>query len=61
MKGQRKPEAFVEKQENKEKSAYMSKDIYSNYEKSMKEKNVKRKGQGLQSIYVRTFEEWSNA
>ena len=43
------------------KSPYISKGIYSNYEKSMKEKNVKRKRQGLKSIHIRTYEEWSNA
>lgn len=52
---------LIKKQENKGKVPYMSKGIYNNYEKSMKEKNVKRKGQGLKSIYIRTFEEWSNA
>ncbi len=43
-----------------ERSPYMTKAVYGNYEKSMKEKNIKRKGQGLASIKVRTYEEWSN-
>jgi len=51
---------FIKKQENKGKSPYMSKGIYNNYEKGMKEKNQKRTGQGLKTIYIRTFEEWSN-
>ncbi len=47
------------KTDNK-KSPYLSKGIYNNYEKGMKEKNHKRKGQGLEIIRIRTFEEWSN-
>ncbi len=60
MKEQKKLVVVEAKAEKKEKSPYMSKGIYNNYEKSMKEKNAKRKGQGLQPITVRTFEEWSN-
>ena len=41
-------------------SLYMSKGIYNNYAKSMKDKNVKRKWQGLKAIYIRTYEEWSH-
>ncbi len=41
-----------------EKTPYMDKATYNNYEKTMVEKNVKRRGQGLKSIYIRTFEEW---
>ncbi len=42
-----------------EKSPYMSKGIYNNYEKGMKARNQKRKGKGLAAIPIRTFEEWS--
>lgn len=51
---------FDKKQENKGKVPYMTKDIYKNYAKGMKERNQKRKDQGLKVIYIRTFEEWSN-
>ncbi len=50
----------MEEQIKKEKTPYKTKSIYHNYQKSMAEKNVKRKGQGLKSIYIRTFEEWCN-
>ena len=52
-------EPSLKKPESKAKSPYMSKGIYNNYTKGMKEKNQKRMKQGLQSIYIRTFEEWS--
>ena len=52
--------ALAQKQEDKEKSPYMSKGIYKNYAKGMKEKNQKRIEQGLKAIPIRTFEEWSN-
>ncbi len=51
---------FAQKQQDKEVAPYMNKGIYHNYEKVMKEKNQKRKGQGLEAIHIRTFEEWSN-
>jgi hypothetical protein len=41
------------------KSPYLDVKIYHNYAKAMKEKNCKRKTQGLNAIYVRSFEEWS--
>lgn len=49
------------KEENKPEtsSPYLSKRIYKNYEKTMKEKNVKRKRDGLTSIHVKSFLEWS--
>ena len=50
----------TEKQVSKERSPYMSKDIYNNYAKTMKEKNQKRKEQKIKAIYIRTFEEWSS-
>ncbi len=40
-------------------SPYLSKGIYNNYAKGMKEKNQKRVGQGLKALRVRTFEEWA--
>ncbi len=48
------------KPESKAKSPYMSRGIYNNYAKGMKEKNQKRHSQGLQAIYIRTYEEWSD-
>ncbi len=64
MKDEKKAEASVGplpvKQEHEEKSPYMSRGIYKNYSKGMKERNRKRKGQGLEALQVRTFEEWSN-
>ena len=45
---------------SKSSSPYMSRGIYKNYAKGMKEKNQKRAAQGLEAIYIRTFEEWSN-
>jgi hypothetical protein len=50
----------VTKPESKAKSPYMSKGIYNNYARGMKEKNQKRTKLGLESIYIRTFEEWSS-
>ena len=51
------------KSENKNKLGtrllYMSRGIYRNYEKTMKEKNLKRKKDGLTPIYIRSYEEWS--
>ena len=49
-----------EQSPTQEKSPYMSKAIYGNYAKGMKEKNVKRHKQGLEAIPIRTYEEWSN-
>ena len=46
--------------EVKEKTPYMSKGIYNNYEKGMKVRNHKRRGQGLAALPIRTFEEWSS-
>ena len=43
----------------KEKTPYMSKGIYNNYAKGMKEKNKQRGKMGLGELYIRTFEEWS--
>ena len=63
MKGQKKTaleQAPAKKPETAGKSPYMSKGIYHNYEKGMKERNHKRKVQGLQAIPVRTYEEWSS-
>lgn len=39
---------------------YLTKSIYKNYEVTMKEKNIKRKKDGLPPIHVRTYQEWSN-
>ena len=50
---------IAKKPESKGKSPYMTKVIYNNYAKGMKEKNQKRVKQGLESIYIRSFEEWS--
>ena len=52
---------MVKKPESRGKSPYMSKSIYNNYAKVMKEKNQNRKEQGLTAIHIRSFEEWSNA
>jgi hypothetical protein len=52
--------ASIEKQEPREKSPYMSRSIYNNYEKGMKERNQKRKGQHLTALKIRTYEEWAN-
>ena len=49
----------AKKSASKLKSPYMSKAIYKNYAKGMKERNQKRKGQGLAGLRVRSFEEWS--
>ena len=38
---------------------YMSKGIYKNYESAMKEKNVKRRKDRLQTIHIKSYEEWS--
>ena len=46
-------------QEIGEKSPYMNKEIYHNYEKGMKERNQKRMKQGLEILHIRSFEEWS--
>ncbi len=40
-------------------SPYLSKKIYQNYASSMKNKNIKRKKDGLQPILVRSYEDWS--
>ncbi len=55
-----KPEGTDEKPVKKAAAPFMDKATYNNYEKSMIAKNTKRKGQGLKSIYIRTFEEWSS-
>ncbi len=64
MKGKKKaqePEnTLIKKGEDKVKTPFMSKGIYNNYEKGMKERNQKRRSQGLAALHVRTFEEWSN-
>ena len=40
-------------------SPYLSKGVYKNYEKTMKEKNLKRKHDGLEPIQIRSYEDWS--
>ncbi|MBI2118808.1 MAG: hypothetical protein HYT97_04170 [Elusimicrobia bacterium] len=64
MKNDKKTESFEKifdkKEENKEKVSYMSRTIYKNYEKGMKERNKKRIKKGLKAIPLRTFKEWSN-
>ena len=40
-------------------SPYLSKRVYKNYEGTMKEKNQKRKKDGLVPIPIRSYEEWS--
>ena len=60
MKNDKKTEIFDKKEENKEEVSYMSKTIYKNYEKGMKERNKKRIKKGLKAIPLRTFEDWSN-
>lgn len=55
-----KQEGPSEKTVKKAAAPFMDKATYDNYEKSMIAKNTKRKGQGLKSIYIRTFEEWSS-
>ena len=40
-------------------SPYLSEGIYRNYEKTMKEKNVKRKKDKLTAIPIKTYKEWS--
>ena len=40
-------------------SPYLSKRVYQNYAQSMKVKNLKRKKNGLKTIQIRTYEEWS--
>jgi hypothetical protein len=42
-----------------EKTPYMSRGVYNNYAKGMKEKNQKRAKMRLEVLYIRTFEEWS--
>lgn len=49
---------FPEKKKDTAKTPYLSRGIYNNYTKGMKEKNRKRVQQGLEAIHVRTFEEW---
>ena len=48
-----------EKEDSEASNPYMSKGIYRNYEKTMKEKNVKRKKEGLTAIPIRSYKEWS--
>ena len=43
-----------------ERTPYMSRGIYKNYAKGMKEKNRQREKMGLDELYIRTFEEWSS-
>ena len=38
---------------------YMSRSIYSNYKRTMEEKNLMRKKAGLTPIPIRSYEQWS--
>ena len=39
-------------------SPYMDVEIYNNYTQGMKDRNKKRKKQGLDALHGRTFQEW---
>ena len=49
----------AEKTGRKTDALFLSRRIYKNYEHSMKTKNLKRKKDGLTSITIKTYEEWS--
>lgn len=51
--------AAVKEESKSEKTPYMSRGIYNNYAKVMKEKNQQRQKQGLESLPIRSYEEWS--
>lgn len=54
-----KSKAKTETKADKEKVPYMSRGIYNNYAKVMKEKNRQREKMGLGELPIRSFEEWS--
>ena len=52
----------IDKNEEESKSKgsvpYMNRGVYKNYTKGMKERNQKRKGEGLDALHIRSYEEW---